>query len=78
MFTATPLDNAPFMEEYFHNSLAVDSDEMRRIQAAVKENRTFCVLGFSERHQGSLYISQVREIPIYRYLDFTELTGWIR
>ncbi|KAJ5463836.1 hypothetical protein N7475_008780 [Penicillium sp. IBT 31633x] len=59
IYTATALDNAPFMDEYFHNSLAVDSDEMRRIQAAVKENGTFCVLGFSERHQGSLYISQV-------------------
>lgn len=69
------MDNAPFMEEYFHNSLAVDSDEMRRIQAAVKENGTFCVLGFSERYQGSLYISQVRNIPVYRCLDLTKLTG---
>lgn len=68
MFTTSALDNGPFMDEYFHNSLAVDSDEMRRIQAAVKENGTFCVLGFSERYRGSLYISQVSETQVVRYM----------
>ncbi|PYH99769.1 hypothetical protein BO71DRAFT_415261 [Aspergillus ellipticus CBS 707.79] len=59
IFTASPLENSAFMNEYFHHSLVVDSDEMHQIQASVSEHGMFCVLGFSERYQGSLYISQV-------------------
>lgn len=47
------------MNEYFHNSLERVSEEMDRIRAAVKEAGVFVVLGYSERHNGSLYISQV-------------------
>lgn len=47
------------MNEYFHNSLQRESEEMDRIRAAVKEAGVFVVLGYSERHNGSLYISQV-------------------
>lgn len=47
------------MDEYFNNSLARDSDEMRRICAAVKEAGVFVVLGYSERYKGTLYIAQV-------------------
>lgn len=47
------------MDEYFRNSLVRDSEEMRRICAAVKEAGIFVVLGYSERYQGSLYIAQV-------------------
>ncbi|PNH37582.1 hypothetical protein VD0004_g9209 [Verticillium dahliae] len=36
-----PTDNAAFMDEYLHNSLVKDSDEMRRICAAVKEAGAF-------------------------------------
>lgn len=61
MFTEAPLENAGFRDKYFHNSLIVDSNGMHRIQAAVKENGLYCVLGFSERYQGSLYISQVSD-----------------
>ncbi|KAF3361363.1 Alpha-actinin-like protein 1 [Verticillium dahliae VDG1] len=37
----SPTDNAAFMDEYLHNSLVKDSDEMRRICAAVKEAGAF-------------------------------------
>lgn len=47
------------MDEYFRNSLERESDEMRRIQAAVKKAGMFVVLGYSERYQGTLYIAQV-------------------
>ena len=57
------VDNAQFMDEYFRNSLERDSEEMNRIRAAVKEAGIFCVLGYSERHRGSLYIAQVRKCP---------------
>lgn len=52
------------MDEYFRNSLERDSEEMNRIRCAVKEAGIFCVLGYSERYQGSLYISQVRKCPL--------------
>ncbi|EEY22198.1 aliphatic nitrilase [Verticillium alfalfae VaMs.102] len=58
IWAQSPTDNAAFMDEYFHNSLVKDSDEMRRICAAVKEAGAFVVLGYSERFKGTLYIAQ--------------------
>lgn len=52
------VSNAGFMNEYFHNSLQKDSEEMEKIQAAVREAGVFVVLGYSERYKGSLYIAQ--------------------
>ncbi|EON99156.1 putative aliphatic nitrilase protein [Phaeoacremonium minimum UCRPA7] len=52
------LSNAGFMNEYFHNSLEKDSEEMEQIKAAVREAGVFIVLGYSERFKGTLYISQ--------------------
>ncbi|KAL2823395.1 carbon-nitrogen hydrolase [Aspergillus cavernicola] len=52
------IDNAAFVDEYFRNSLERDSEEMNRIRAACKEAGLFCVLGYSERYRGSLYIAQ--------------------
>jgi len=43
---------------YNENSLEVDSDEFRSIQAAARKNDIFVCFGFSERHRGTLYISQ--------------------
>lgn len=54
-------DNAADIEKnisYFENSLSVDSEEFRSIQSAAKDNGICVVLGFSERLQKSLYISQ--------------------
>ncbi|KAG7147936.1 Nitrilase like protein [Verticillium longisporum] len=58
IWAQSPTDNAAFMDEYLHNSLVKDSDEMRRICAAVKEAGAFVVLGYSERFKGRLYIAQ--------------------
>jgi len=43
---------------YNENSLEIDSDEFRSIQAAARKNDIFVCFGFSERHRGTLYISQ--------------------
>ncbi|PNH27569.1 hypothetical protein BJF96_g9047 [Verticillium dahliae] len=59
IWAQSPTDNAAFMDEYLHNSLVKDSDEMRRICAAVKEAGAFVVLGYSERFKSTLYIAQV-------------------
>ncbi|KAM5347673.1 hypothetical protein ACJ41O_007497 [Fusarium nematophilum] len=50
--------NAPFMNEYFHNSLERESEEMEQIKTAAREAGVFVVLGYSERYRGSLYIAQ--------------------
>jgi len=44
----------PFNE----NSLEVDSDEFRQLQATARKNDIHVCFGFSERHRGTLYISQ--------------------
>lgn len=51
------------MDEYFRNSLVKESEEMDRIRAAVRESGMFVVLGYSERHNGSLYIAHVCPLP---------------
>lgn len=43
---------------YIQNSLAVDSDEMRTIQACAAKNKIVVSLGFSENDNHSLYIAQ--------------------
>jgi len=43
---------------YNENSLEVDSDDFRSIQAAARKNDIHVCFGFSERHRGTLYISQ--------------------
>lgn len=50
------------MDEYFRNSLVRESPEMDRIRDAVRETGMSVVLGYSERYNGSIYISQVCEI----------------
>ncbi|KAH8892706.1 carbon-nitrogen hydrolase [Thozetella sp. PMI_491] len=44
---------------YIQNSLRVDSPEMQRICDAAAKHKISVVLGFSENHRDSLYISQV-------------------
>jgi len=43
---------------YNQNSLAVDSDHFRTIQAAARQSGIKVCFGFSEAHRGTLYISQ--------------------
>lgn len=59
------------MDEYFRNSLVKDSDEMKRICAAVREAGVFVVLGYSERFKNTLYIAQVRHLSLFSSLTFT-------
>lgn len=58
MWTSSVIENTHVIHEYMNNSLKRDSEEMRRIQAAVKKAGMFIVLGYSERDGGSLYMSQ--------------------
>ncbi|KAE8352763.1 carbon-nitrogen hydrolase [Aspergillus coremiiformis] len=58
VWTNSAITNVSFMKEYFENSMERESDEMKRIKAAVREAGVFIVLGYSERHKGSLYIAQ--------------------
>ncbi|KAL2201770.1 aliphatic nitrilase [Sarocladium strictum] len=58
IWSQSPTGNAGLMDEYFNNSMERDSDQMRRICAAVKEAGVFVVLGYSERYKGTLYIAQ--------------------
>ncbi|THX29303.1 carbon-nitrogen hydrolase [Aureobasidium pullulans] len=52
-----PLD--PMLStQYIQNSLAVDSDEMRKIQDCAARNKIVVSLGFSENDNNSVYIAQ--------------------
>ncbi|KAM3080834.1 hypothetical protein ACMFMG_004789 [Clarireedia jacksonii] len=53
----------PLLKAYRENSLASDSDEMRRIREAARENGIYVSLGYSELDLASLYISQVLISP---------------
>ncbi|RBR17376.1 hypothetical protein FVER53590_11865 [Fusarium verticillioides] len=54
----SPTENAPWINEYFKNSMEKESPEMDQIRAAVREAGVFVVLGYSERYRGTLYIAQ--------------------
>ncbi|KAI1850703.1 hypothetical protein JX265_004414 [Neoarthrinium moseri] len=58
MWTSSVINNTHIIHEYMNNSMPRDSDQMRRIQAAVKKAGMFVVLGYSERDGGSLYMGQ--------------------
>ena len=47
------------IKAYRENSLAVDSEQMRRIRRAARDNDIFVSLGFSEIDHATLYLSQV-------------------
>ena len=49
----------PFLKSYRENSLPCDSDEMRRIRTAVRDNGLYVSMGFSEIDQGTCHLSQV-------------------
>ncbi|TIA31348.1 carbon-nitrogen hydrolase, partial [Aureobasidium pullulans] len=52
-----PLDPV-LSTQYIQNSLAVDSDEMRKIQDCAARNKIVVSLGFSENDNNSVYIAQ--------------------
>ncbi|KAK6066089.1 aliphatic nitrilase [Seiridium cupressi] len=58
MWTSTVIKNGGWVHEYMANSMARDSPQMKRIQAAVKKAGMIVVLGYSERDGASLYMGQ--------------------
>ncbi|KAF7549786.1 hypothetical protein G7046_g8233 [Stylonectria norvegica] len=59
MWKVTYLQSLPLLKKYRESSIAVDSDEMRRIRRAARENQIFVSLGFSEIDHATLYLAQV-------------------
>lgn len=57
MSRTRPLDPV-LSTQYIQNSLAVDSDEMRKIQDCAARNKIVVSLGFSENDNNSVYIAQ--------------------
>jgi len=57
IYLGTPADALTFFPRYHDNSLAVDSPQMRRLQAIVKRAAVTVVMGFSERAMGSRYMA---------------------
>ncbi|MEU3982858.1 carbon-nitrogen hydrolase family protein [Streptomyces sp. NPDC026672] len=53
-----PAAGMKFVPRYFENSLTRDGAHMKRIAAAAGEHGIHVVLGFSERENGTLYMSQ--------------------
>ncbi|KAI1245982.1 hypothetical protein MGN70_012879 [Eutypa lata] len=63
MWKVTYLQSLPMLKKYRENSLAVDSEEMRRIRRAARDNKIFVSLGFSEIDHATLYLAQVMIDP---------------
>lgn len=59
MWKVTYLQSLPMLKKYRENSLGVDSDEMRRIRRAARDNKIFVSMGFSEIDHATLYLAQV-------------------
>ncbi|MDX7992054.1 carbon-nitrogen hydrolase family protein [Xenorhabdus littoralis] len=58
IFLDSPLWGMQFLKQYHSNSLVIDSQQYQRIEQAAADNNIVVVLGFSEKDNGSLYISQ--------------------
>ncbi|GKT94663.1 cyanide hydratase [Colletotrichum tofieldiae] len=59
MWKVTYMQSLPMLKKYRENSLRVDSEEMRRIRRAARDNQIFVSMGFSELDHATLYLSQV-------------------
>lgn len=58
MRVTAPIMQSMWVPQYQANSMARDSPQMKRIQAAVKKAGMFIVLGYSERDGASIYLAQ--------------------
>lgn len=56
-------ESLPLLKKYRENSLASNSEEMRRIREAAKANKIWVSLGYSELDLASLYTTQVMINP---------------
>jgi nitrilase len=68
IYLGTPADALAFFPRYHENSLAVNSPQMRRLQAIVKRAAVTVVMGFSERDASSRYMAQAIIAPDGRLL----------
>ncbi|KAF4553347.1 Cyanide hydratase [Elsinoe fawcettii] len=59
MWKVTYLQSLPMLKAYRENSLALDSEEMRRIRRAARDNQIYVSLGLSEIDHATLYLTQV-------------------
>lgn len=55
MWTSAVINNTHIVHEYMASSMLRDSEQMRRIQAAVKKAGIFVVLGYSKREDDTIY-----------------------
>lgn len=58
MWKVNYLQSLPMLKKYRENSLPVDSEEMRRIRRAARDNQIYVSLGFSEIDHATLYLAQ--------------------
>lgn len=58
VWLSSPAEAMQYFGAYHQNSMEVDSPEIHRLQAIARRHEIFIVMGFSEREQGSRYISQ--------------------
>ncbi|KAF3808069.1 Cyanide hydratase [Colletotrichum gloeosporioides] len=63
MWKVTYMQSLPMLKKYRENSLRVDSEEMRRIRRAARDNQIYVSMGFSELDHATLYLSQVLISP---------------
>ncbi|KAK8041609.1 cyanide hydratase [Apiospora phragmitis] len=69
MWKVTYLQSLPMLKKYRENSMAVDSEEMRRIRRAARDNQVFVSMGFSEIDHATLYLAQVLISPAGEVLN---------
>jgi cyanide hydratase len=58
MWKVNYLQSLPMLKKYRENSLPVDSEEMRRIRRAARDNQIYVSLGFSEIDHATCYLAQ--------------------
>ncbi|KAJ5330073.1 hypothetical protein MYU51_003259 [Penicillium brevicompactum] len=63
MWKVTYQESLPLLKKYRENSLASNSEEMRRIREAARANKIWVSLGYSELDLSSLYTTQVMISP---------------
>lgn len=63
MWKVTYQQSLPMLKKYRENSLRVDSEEMRRIRRAARDNQIYVSMGFSELDHATLYLAQVLISP---------------
>ncbi|KAK7965745.1 uncharacterized protein PG986_000022 [Apiospora aurea] len=69
MWKVNYLQSLPMLKKYRENSMAVDSEEMRRIRRAARDNQIFVSLGFAEIDHATLYLAQVLISPTGEVLN---------